>query len=135
VETACKSDANALIPAIESIKNRNLSPKEIQADALYGSDENHQAAKSEGIDLVSHTMRSTKQNGLSLSDFELLNNGQVERCPQGSPKEELMNKQMNSKSDIDGGPGLKPPCRNMIAEPGLSDSDSEVLKLFGLLPS
>jgi hypothetical protein len=83
VETACKSDANALIPAMDSIKNRNLCPKEIQADALYGSDENHQAAKSEGIDLVSPTMGSTKQDGLSLWDFELLDNGQVERCPQG----------------------------------------------------
>lgn len=83
VETACKSDANALIPAMGSIKDRNLSPKEIQADALYGSDENHQAAKSEGIDLVSPTMGSTKQEGLSLSDFELLNNGQVKHCPQG----------------------------------------------------
>ena len=82
VETACQSDANALIPAMESIKNRNLSPKEIQADALYGSDENHQAAKSEGIDLVSPTMGSTKQDGFSLSDFELLENVQVERCPQ-----------------------------------------------------
>jgi hypothetical protein len=46
-----------------------------------------------------------------------------------------MNKQMNSKSDTDGVPGLKPPCRNMIAEPGLNDSDFEVLKQFGLLPS
>ena len=83
VEAACKSDANALIPAMESIKSCNLSPKEIQADPLYGSDENHQAAKSVGFDLVSPTMGSTKQEGLNLSDFELLENGQVELCPQG----------------------------------------------------
>ncbi len=83
VETACESDANALIPAMESVKNRNLSPKEIQADALYGSDENHQAAKAEGIDLVSPTMGTIKKEGLNLSDFELLGNSQVARCPQG----------------------------------------------------
>ncbi|MBW2595305.1 MAG: hypothetical protein JRC93_04910 [Deltaproteobacteria bacterium] len=40
VQTACESDANALIPAIESVDERNLLPEELLADSLYGSDEN-----------------------------------------------------------------------------------------------
>ena len=39
VEPAHKSDANALIPALESVKDRNLAPKEVSTDSLYGSDE------------------------------------------------------------------------------------------------
>ena len=40
VEPAHESDATALIPAIESSKERGLAPEELLADSLYGSDEN-----------------------------------------------------------------------------------------------
>jgi len=83
VEKASQSDAQALVPAIKSVKERDLSPQELQADSLYGSDENCEYAKSEGIDLVSPTMGATKKEGMTLSDFELSAKGQVERCPQG----------------------------------------------------
>ena len=83
VENACESDAHALVPAIESVKEKELCPKELQADALYGSDENCEAAKSEGIELVAPTMSTAKREGVTLSDFELTDNGHVERCPQG----------------------------------------------------
>jgi hypothetical protein len=52
LETACKSDAHALIPAIESTKNRGLAPQEVLADSLYGSDENLAAAKELGVNVV-----------------------------------------------------------------------------------
>ncbi|MCD6584655.1 MAG: transposase, partial [Desulfobacteraceae bacterium] len=42
VEPAHNSDANALIPAIESTEKQNLKPKELLADALYGSDNNRE---------------------------------------------------------------------------------------------
>ena len=42
VEPAHNSDANAVIPAIESTKQRDLNPKELTADSLYGSDDNHE---------------------------------------------------------------------------------------------
>lgn len=83
VEKASESDAHALVPAIESVKDRDLCPREIQADTLYGSDENCESAKSEGVELVSPTMGTTKSEGVTLSDFEFSDNGQVERCPQG----------------------------------------------------
>lgn len=37
VDHAHESDADALIPAIESIKERDLPPEEVLADALYGT--------------------------------------------------------------------------------------------------
>lgn len=83
VEPASASDANAFIPIMESIQERNLCPKEIQADSLYGSDENHQAAQSEGIDLVAPTMGTTPKDKFSLSDFNLADDGHIIECPEG----------------------------------------------------
>ena len=83
VEPASASDANALIPAMDAARKQNLSPKEIQADSLYGSDENYQTAQSYGINLVSPTMGTTKKEKLSLTDFNLAADGQIITCPQG----------------------------------------------------
>lgn len=65
VQTACESDAGALIPAIESAKERNLAPKELLADSLYGSDDN------------------CKESAVMLSDFTFSDRGKVIACPQG----------------------------------------------------
>ena len=83
VEPAHKSDANALIPAIESTKDRSLSPEEVLADSLYGSDENCQEAKELGVDLVAPTMGSKKESQISLSDFEVTDKATIVSCPQG----------------------------------------------------
>jgi len=83
VEPAHESDANALIPAIESSKERGLAPEEVLADALYGSDENLQEAKQLGVEIVSPTMGSKEEGSISLSDFEVSEKGDVVSCPQG----------------------------------------------------
>lgn len=83
VEQACQSDAQALVPAVESVKKRDLCPKELEADALYGSDDNCESAKSMGVELVSPTMGSPKSEGVTLSDFELSDDGHVVKCPKG----------------------------------------------------
>lgn len=83
VEKASDSDAHALVPAIESVKERNLSPKEVLADSLYGSDDNCESAKSKDVDLVSPTMGTTKEDGVTLSDFFISDKREVETCPQG----------------------------------------------------
>jgi hypothetical protein len=84
VEKACQSDANALIPAIESANNRNLGPKETLADSLYGSDENCQTAKRMGVEVVSPTMGSQKDESISLSGFEMSKKGSIVLCPKGN---------------------------------------------------
>ena len=82
VEPAHESDTNALMPAIQFAMERGLEPKEILADSLYGSDNNKEAAKAEGIEVVSPTMGQTKGEGLSMSDFEKTETGAVSKCPE-----------------------------------------------------
>jgi len=81
VEPAHNSDANALIPAIQSTVERGLEPKEILADSLYGSDANKETAKAIGVDMVSPVMGQIK--GLSISDFEKTETGVISKCPEG----------------------------------------------------
>jgi len=81
VEPAHESDANALIPAIESSKELGLAPEELLADTLYGSDENCQKAEKLGVEVVSPA-KGTKEE-ISLSDFEVSEKGDVVSCPQG----------------------------------------------------
>jgi hypothetical protein len=87
VEPASDSDADAFIPNMNSIIDRGLGPKEIQADSLYGSDKNHQAFIADGIDLVAPTMGTTAKGKFSLSDFSLSDDGQIMECPQGQAPE------------------------------------------------
>lgn len=81
VNPAHESDANALLPAIESTKKSGLAPEEILADSVYGSDENCQQAEQQGVQVVSPVMGTTKS--LGLTDFTLSEKGVVLACPQG----------------------------------------------------
>ncbi|WP_054702639.1 transposase [Desulfosarcina cetonica] len=83
VERAHESDANALIPAIESAQEKELAPKALLADSLYGSDENIETAKGKDVEVISPPMGSEKKDQLGLSDFHLEKSGKVIRCPQG----------------------------------------------------
>jgi hypothetical protein len=83
VEKACDSDAQALMPAIESTKKRGLCPDELEADTLYGSDENFETAKSMGVELVAPVKGKPEKSAVSLSEFEFFKTGHVLACPQG----------------------------------------------------
>ena len=82
VEPAHESDANALLPAIESSKERGLAPEELLADTLYGGDENCQEAKELGVEVISPA-KGAKEEGITLSDFKVNEKGDVVSCPQG----------------------------------------------------
>ena len=85
VEKACNSDAQALVPAIESTKKRGLAPQELSADSLYGSDENVESAKSMGVELIAPVKNGQPEKGaVSLSQFEFCKKGHVLSCPQGN---------------------------------------------------
>ena len=84
VEPAHKSDANALIPAIESAEKQNLKPKELTADSLYGSDDNCERAKEQEVELIAPTMGAVEEDKLSLADFQLSERGEVVACPRGN---------------------------------------------------
>ena len=83
VQTACESDANALLPAIESTDERNLLPDELLGDSLYGSDENCETAKELGTEVIAPTMGSQKEDVIPLSDFTFSEKGKVISCPEG----------------------------------------------------
>lgn len=82
-EPACESDANGLLPAIKSTKDRGLGPDEVLADSLYGSDENCKAAEAMGVKVISPTMGSPREGTISLSDFNLSEKGKIISCPRG----------------------------------------------------
>jgi len=84
VEPAHNSDANALIPAIESVERRNLKPKELSADSLYGSDDNNERAKKHDVELIAPTMGPGKDDDLSLTDFQFSEKGEIVACPRGN---------------------------------------------------
>jgi hypothetical protein len=84
VEPAHESDANAVVPAIESVEERDLKPKELMADSLYGSDDNCEIAEEHGIELIAPTMGSVEKEKLSLADFRFSPKGEIIACPQGS---------------------------------------------------
>ena len=83
VERAHESDAKALIPAIESAQERDLGPKQVLADSLYGSDANVEAAKAKGVEVIAPPMGSEKQGVIGLSDFHIEKSGRVISCPEG----------------------------------------------------
>jgi len=83
VEPAHESDAHALIPAIESSKERSRAPEELLADTLYGGDENCQKAAQQGVEIISPTKGTKEKDGITLSDFDLNEKGDVVSCPQG----------------------------------------------------
>ncbi len=96
VEKASDSDANALIPAIQSAKERKLDPTQVQADGLYGSDENYEKAKELKVELIAPTMGSKNEDKICLSDFQISDSGQVLSCPQGHAPSKVKRKKRNS---------------------------------------
>ena len=81
VEPAHESDTNALIPAIESSKERSLAPEELLADTLYGSDENCQEAGKLGVEVISPAKGNKEEESISCSDFKVNEKDEVFSCP------------------------------------------------------
>jgi Transposase DDE domain len=96
-QTAVESDANALVPVLADLQQRDLLPAEMLADTSYGSDGNVQAAAELGVELVSPvagptpTITPTDQDAtgevaapLTIDDFAVdERTGKVEACPAG----------------------------------------------------
>ena len=68
---------------VEAAAERGLEPEEVLADSLYGSDENCEAAKTMGVEVVSPVMGTPTEKVLLLSKFEFAESGKVLQCPQG----------------------------------------------------
>ena len=84
VEPAHKSDAHALIPAIEGATALGLPPKEVLADSLYGSEKNVEKAAQIGTELVAPVPGGEKKSRTSfLSAFTFTEDGKITACPAG----------------------------------------------------
>ncbi len=100
VQTACESDANALVPAIADTKLRGLAPETALADTLYGSDENHQVAAAAGVKLVAPTQKGAQSRPLSGFTFD--EDGRVTVCPAGHPPKRIrLKKNVNYNAIFD----------------------------------
>lgn len=83
IESADKHDANALQPALEDLKKRDVLPQELLADSLYGGNSNSEKAKQEhGVKVIAPLMPGN-QKYLHLSKFSLDEKGRITSCPCG----------------------------------------------------
>ena len=84
VEPAHCHDVHALLPAIDSAKEKRLAPQQLLADTLYGSDENCEKAMEQGVSVISPVRDlPDKERRYSLSDFSFSKHNKVTVCPQG----------------------------------------------------
>jgi len=98
VETAVQSDADAVAPILEDLKERDALPDEMLADASYGSDANVQLADEEGVSLVAPVPGGKKYDAeeVGYDQFELNAANEVVACPAGhAPK----STKYNAKTD------------------------------------
>ena len=84
VESADKHDSNALLPALKNTDKRDMSPKELLADSLYGSDDNVTKAKQDFETDVLASLMGAKRKGFDLEQFTLDSNNKITLCPQGN---------------------------------------------------
>ena len=112
VQPACEHDGKALVPAIADTKIRGVGPKEVLADTLYGSDENHQAAKAAKVDLIAPTSMggSTKD---PMAGFEFDDKGYVTSCPKGHKPEKVKHKKKRQRYTAYFAPNLCKACPNV----------------------
>ena len=97
VQTACESDAHALVPAIDDTQQRQLSPDELLADSLYGGDTNHQAAKADDVQLIAPVKKGNATNTSHLSGFYFNENGYVTCCPAGNSPDRVSYKKKTGR--------------------------------------
>jgi len=82
VEPAHCHDSDAVEPALENTKERDLLPDELEADTLYGSKANVEKAKEHHVNLVAPIPGKKPDNNLSSFSFDEATHD-VKACPQG----------------------------------------------------
>ena len=78
-QSAGEQDANALVPMLGQLQSNQMLPEELAADTAYGSDENHQHAASQGVELISPVPGKAPKDGSNASE-------EAQRETQGRPK-------------------------------------------------
>lgn len=108
VETASKSDSDAVEPVIDDLKGKNVVPDELYADTAYCGDDNVLKAEEEDIELIgptpgNKTSASSNDNpALTIDDFviDILNNTVI-NCPAGHcPKSSKYNEETEKTTTV-----------------------------------
>lgn len=89
VETAVISDAGAVTPMLEDLKDRGVFPEEVLADTGYGSDENVENSREQGVDLLAPVPggKTYDAKEVGYDQFQLNDANEVVACPAGhAPK-------------------------------------------------
>ena len=85
VEPAHRSDQHAIIPALDDLEKREISPEEMFADTSYNSGDNLLEAAERGVNLIAPTPGKADPNVIGLGHFDLdLNKMRVRACPEGA---------------------------------------------------
>jgi hypothetical protein len=86
-QSACKSDAAAVVPMLDQLKEGERLPKELLADTVYDGDENVQAAAALGVDLIGPVpgrAPAADPGALTVDDFAWNEHtGTIDACPAG----------------------------------------------------
>jgi hypothetical protein len=86
-QTACESDAAAVVPVLDQLKQGERLPEELLVDTLYGGDENVQTAAAPGVDLVGPVPgRAPEADAAAptVDDFAWdERTGRIDACPAG----------------------------------------------------
>jgi hypothetical protein len=85
VDKLTMHDQDALKPALESTAQRGIPPEELLADSHYGSNDCLDLGRQHNVEIISPSMpaKGSRQGKLTLEDFELDDEGRVQRCPTG----------------------------------------------------
>ena len=86
-QTACASDAQAVVPMLDPLEQGARRPEELVVDTVYASDENVQAAEARGVDLVGPVAGRAPEADpatLTVDDFAWdERTGTIDACPAG----------------------------------------------------
>lgn len=86
-QTACASDAQAVVPMLDQLEQGARRPEELVVDTVYASDENVQAAEARGVDLVGPVPGRAPEADpatLTVDDFAWdERTGTIDACPAG----------------------------------------------------
>jgi hypothetical protein len=129
VQTACESDANALVPAVADTKIRGVGPKELLADTAYGSDANHRAVKVAEVELISPTQKGNEKKPLTAFSFNEL--GYVTVCPAGHSPERANYKRKTDRFSATFAPDICRQCPHAGQCPVIAGKKKNHLRYSG----
>jgi hypothetical protein len=83
VESADKHDTNALIPALENLRQKDMVPEELLADSLYGSESNCERGRDEyDVEIIAPAMPGNRKK-IHIAEFTVTDQGWIVSCPKG----------------------------------------------------